>query len=63
MSYSKIITLKKMIYQAVIAGTSAGITAAINYIQPLTTDTSFTVFGILLIALKAGENYIKHFNK
>jgi len=60
--YKKWITVKKMVYQAVIVAGSAFITAMINAVQELPADQAGIAFMLLLVLLKGGENYLKHRN-
>jgi len=62
MAYESLITVKKMLYQAVIAGASGAVTYCINFLQPLTLDTNAVTFGVLLVIFKGAENYLKHRN-
>lgn len=58
--YKKLITCKKMLYQAGIAFLSGGVTALINFWQTQEPEVNITIFGLVMVLLKGTENYLKH---
>lgn len=63
MAYSKLITLKKMVYQGGIVFLSGGVTALISWLSSTTApEGQAVIFSLALVALKGLENFLKHKN-
>lgn len=58
--YSKGITLKKMVYQGVMALISGGIPSLAAYMNAIPVDQVPIYFGVLLVIVKGAENWLKH---